>query len=796
MTTANSSNDALQAKIKDDSLELFSLVWLDTSIDTEENRETLLKLRTIINFIKVFKDEQACQRYIEQLSETDRLFLIASGRSGKQVIPLIHKFRHVASIYIYCMEKASHITWARQFWKIKGVVATIDELFSLIKTDLKIHMKVEEPLQINIFSRGKALMGINGQFVFSQVLIDCLLRMKQNQRDLNELYTILSNEYDGNGGELALLRQFQQSYSPTQALRWYTRESFFHKTLNAALRTPNIHMIYLFRSFIADIHRQLQNLQAKHRLRTFRGQLMSIEELQPLENSIGELISINSFFSSSTDYEIAVRFLSQSTSGHLERVIFEIDADPQMVTTKPFADISIHSDFVEEAEVLFSYGTIFRLNSVSRTEQQLWSIGMSLCDENENELNDVQAQLMDQIGTGETNLWIWGKLLWKMGKFDLAEKYYYRFYNELPPNDPLIRNVCEDLADLAAHRSDLDMSIEWRKKSLQKKQSGLSVLKSEKAHIVVVLLRGTGIALSPTARWSPNGITVAGGYGTGSELCQLDHPQALYVSENLAAYVVDTFNHRIVAWLPSATTGRVVAGGNGPGSGLHQLKWPSDVIIDQSTDSLLICDYGNARVVCWPLRGCTEGEIVLSNIDCYSLTLDDRGCLYVSDSNNHEVWRCPLRGDSPGICIGGGNQKGDALDQLNCPTYLFVDRDRSMYVSDNLNHRIMKWIRGAREGLIVAGGYGPGSDVKQFNKPRGVLVDEMNTLYVADEKNHRIMRWLCGATQGTLVAGGNGNGSRNGQLNCPRGLSFDKNGCLYVADYENARVQKFELFSP
>ncbi|CAF1682485.1 unnamed protein product, partial [Rotaria magnacalcarata] len=47
------------------------------------------------------------------------------------------------------------------------------------------------------------------------------------------------------------------------------------------------------------------------------------------------------------------------------------------------------------------------------------------------------------------------------------------------------------------------------------------------------------------------------------------------------------------------TNGQVVAGGNGAGNGLNQLDRPADVLIDKETDSLIVCDRGNLRVVRW-----------------------------------------------------------------------------------------------------------------------------------------------------------------------------------------------------
>ncbi|CAF4347652.1 unnamed protein product, partial [Rotaria magnacalcarata] len=226
--------------------------------------------------------------------------------------------------------------------------------------------------------------------------------------------------------------------------------------------------------------------------------------------------------------------------------------------------------------------------------------------------------------------------------------------------------------------------------------------------------------------------------------------------------------------------------------GLHQLKYPTDVLIDKETDSLIICDYGNDRVVRWSRRsGATQGEILIDNINCWGLAMDEQRYLYVSDEGKYEVRRYQL-GEKNGTLVAGGNGKGDGLNQLNYPTYLFVDRQQNVYVSDHNNHRVMKWVKGATEGIVVAGGQGYGNALTQFGYPQGLLVDTVGTLYVADSFNHRVMRWTQGDKKhGTVIAGGNGQGAN--QLNGPYGLSFDRHGNLYVSDRNNHRVQRFSI---
>jgi sugar lactone lactonase YvrE len=268
----------------------------------------------------------------------------------------------------------------------------------------------------------------------------------------------------------------------------------------------------------------------------------------------------------------------------------------------------------------------------------------------------------------------------------------------------------------------------------------------------------------------------------------------LYVDDDQTVYVGDRLNHRIVEWKWGATSGQVVAGGNRQGSGAHQLFYPTDVIVDKERDSLIICDSNNRRVVRWPRRNGTSGETIISNISCWGLTMDENGSLYVTDEGKDEVRRY-RRGESEGTVVAGGNGRGNRLDQLSIPRFVFVDRDHSVYVSEWENHRVMKWVEGAKQGVVVAGGQGNGNGLTRLSNPRGVVADQLGTVYVAEAWNHRVMRWVKGAREGSVIVGGNGRGRQWNQLDRPEGLSFDQHGNLYVIDAGNHRVQEFNIDS-
>ena len=224
------------------------------------------------------------------------------------------------------------------------------------------------------------------------------------------------------------------------------------------------------------------------------------------------------------------------------------------------------------------------------------------------------------------------------------------------------------------------------------------------------------------------------------------------------------------------------------------ISWisPTDVIFDKETDSLIICEA--SRVTRWPRRkGTRSGETIIDNIDCWGLTMDDEGSLYVTDWKKHEVRRY-RRGETNGIVVAGGNGEGAALNQLNHPYYVCVDGEHAVYVSDWDNHRVMKWVKGAKEGIVVAGGRGEGKDLTQLSSSWtecGSMRQATSTWQTGGMiewcagvvESHRALSWWV-ETGGEKAAI---------QFNYPRGLSFDRHGHLYVADSGNNRVQRFSL---
>jgi sugar lactone lactonase YvrE len=303
--------------------------------------------------------------------------------------------------------------------------------------------------------------------------------------------------------------------------------------------------------------------------------------------------------------------------------------------------------------------------------------------------------------------------------------------------------------------------------------------------------------ISNETYWLRNGQTVAGGYGSGYSLHQINYPIGLDVDEDGILFIADTNNHRIVRWKRNAKQGQIIAGRKEPGNRTDQLIEPLAVSIDRTNDCLIISEGRNRRIMRWSLaktkQNDAKGELIISNIYSLGLAMDNEGLLYVSDYERHEVRRYGPEDGRDGMVVAGGNDQGDGLNQLYHPRQIFVDKDKSVFVSDCHNHRVMKWMKNATEGVVAAGGQGQGNSSIQLSSPSGIFVDRTGSLYVVDQENHRVMRWLKDAKEGDVILGGNGPGLESNQFDQPTSISFDDQGNLYVADYLNHRIQRFKI---
>jgi len=172
--------------------------------------------------------------------------------------------------------------------------------------------------------------------------------------------------YQDKPSALASIRRFAKQYQSTDAVRWFTKDTFIYRFVNQILRSGDIELFHNIRFYIAHLSTQLVELKYKQNqlmngMKTvYRGLRQSIRELEALQNLVGCVIVTKSFTSTSWDKKVALFFagIDQPQSVESQPLLLELRTDfssPSIIA----ADVSHLSSFPEECEVLFDIATEF-----------------------------------------------------------------------------------------------------------------------------------------------------------------------------------------------------------------------------------------------------------------------------------------------------------------------------------------------------------------------------------------------------------------------------------------------------
>lgn len=136
-----------------------------------------------------------------------------------------------------------------------------------------------------------------------------------------------------------------------------------------------------------------------------------------------------------------------------------------------------------------------------------------------------------------------------------------------------------------------------------------------------------------------------------------------------------------------------------------------------------------------------------------------------------------LKGELPGA---------DFAESFNRPTYLAVDKQDNVYVTDTMNFTVRVFDANGRyvrsQGQI---GDVPGS----FARPKGVALDSDQNLYVIDSifGNFQIFN-----QKGQLLLYVGQEGALPGEFMLPSGIFIDRNDRIYISDTFNHRIQIYQ----
>ncbi len=94
------------------------------------------------------------------------------------------------------------------------------------REEIEGYRQAHEILPLSFFFRSESTSSrLNADFVWFQFYIEILVRMKRTPAAMQDLVEICLSAYEDNNTQQQLIREFQEKYHKTDAIKWYTRKS-------------------------------------------------------------------------------------------------------------------------------------------------------------------------------------------------------------------------------------------------------------------------------------------------------------------------------------------------------------------------------------------------------------------------------------------------------------------------------------------------------------------------------------------------------------------------------------------
>ncbi|CAF2600933.1 unnamed protein product [Rotaria sp. Silwood2] len=468
------------------------LIWLDDSnSDSQENVIVRQELCLLNSNFKMFQTKNECEEYIKSQSADVHITLIVNGRLGHQLVPNIHDLPQIIAIYVYCMNQEEHKKWALNFAKVKGVLADFNDLRRNLQpshTDT-CHYSIVSELPTTdttktVITQIESTYELDDSYFISDTCFDCFVRMKMDLTEKDDFVSLCQDALQRSENLLPILREFQEGYDPNQAIFWLYRHPFFHVFIDNMFKLAHIDSMLPCRFFIHDIHKQFEQHKCTSTIEVYKSEIISKEKFQKLNSFNGKIIAMKSFFLGSTDRNTALLYMPDiSSSNEYQRILFIIEANPQIENVKLFAKISSLTKKEDPNDVLFMIGSLFKITEIQNEQDGVINIKMSLCG---NDTENPMKALFDQVklkymnDNRELDAIDFGQILFEIGHSlrhenisDRGEKYIVSYAEKLPNDHPDRLRCYDALGNLNLQKGNLESRLNWLEKSFNIKKERL-----------------------------------------------------------------------------------------------------------------------------------------------------------------------------------------------------------------------------------------------------------------------------------------------------------------------------------
>ncbi|CAF3533517.1 unnamed protein product [Rotaria sp. Silwood1] len=341
-------------------VEYFILVYLNS---TYPDDSIIKKLRSLVNFLKIFDDIDDCMAFINSISN-EKIIFILSDIFTNSILPRIENLQQIFTIYILCENNQNKQNFNYQKTKIKGFYNNINDIYQQMSIDIN---EVTRDLiaYMNLSSNSSTP---DPMFIYSQLISEIILDNDETEYAMKELINFARQEYDGNEQELSIIDEFENDYDKSRAIWWFTRQCFLSKMLNKALRIPEADVLFKLRLFIQDLYHQIENESISNTsLIVYLGQTIHQNDLDDLQKSLTNhgLLVFSQFLFGSTDLSKAIQIAKNlpKLSDEYISVILHLNVPLNM---KCANTCSLRYNVDDNNDVLLNMGIIGRLTKIEK----------------------------------------------------------------------------------------------------------------------------------------------------------------------------------------------------------------------------------------------------------------------------------------------------------------------------------------------------------------------------------------------------------------------------------------------
>ena len=414
----------------------FRIFWLDRNISSSKDYADFRRqLQATGHQLETFSNPNVCYESLYAVTDgTDRVVLIVSDTLGRDLVPLIDSSPQLYRVYIYSANSSQTESWTNKYEKARG---NVYPSIQSICEKLKMEATTSDPELLAIsFVSQMEIHADNRQdpsFMYKQLLKDILLNDNlTDPEDISreQMIQFCRQVYQNNTHELAIIDEFEREFFPEHAFYWYTRDCFLYRMLNKALWTPEPITLYKLRYFLRHLHQQVlinaaeQSASASHskKMKTvYRGQGIRTSDFNAVKNGIGGLLSFDNFLSTTLSRAVADSFAEESKLlADQTSVMFIMNIDSS-VRKCPFIEVGQMGYFQNlEQEVLFSMGTVFRIEGVQALHDGQWEVRLVLSEDVDDNLARYTAKMRKKTRSTHPLISL-VKLMDEMGQYKMID---------------------------------------------------------------------------------------------------------------------------------------------------------------------------------------------------------------------------------------------------------------------------------------------------------------------------------------------------------------------------------------